>query len=361
VYYITFLIQTNDVTGLVINIEAKKTTIIARQHIAIITDGDKDIFHVQLMALRQQFYAAIGHNGQSKVIYRIILADDKVMQGNLPLPNIDLTSYEIGHYIQNSLVKTFHTKQRLCYDYQLDVGNHQPTSLTIYAYQYAFINRYIELFAHAKLNFVGITASMTEQGAIKPLSTEAFEQLATLPTLVGVNFLPWREQKQKYHRIHFLAVIAGYFILYAIIVWLWCVQAYPRLDAQLLQNQRLHSELAQKTQQLALLIKLHDTLLQRQADIARQESLKTQFTLPVDYLTLIALAVPDGIWLSALSYQANTLELKGDGFLYADILAFSNRLNQHEITRHHKIVSVKKQQYLLQFTINIVLAPENDE
>jgi len=90
------------------------------------------------------------------------------------------------------------------------------------------------------------------------------------------------------------------------------------------------------------LINLNNTLLQLQTVIAKQTSLKEQLVLLEDYLKLIAVALPDGIWLSSLSYQGNAFELKGDSFLYTDILNFLYLLNQHEITGHHKIVSVKK-------------------
>ncbi|WP_392564539.1 PilN domain-containing protein [Orbus wheelerorum] len=339
-----------------INIEAKQATIIARQHIAITTNDNINIFDFPLTKLKQQFYGLIKNRPKNKVAYRIIFADKTVMQAELPLPNADLNAYEIKHYIKNSLAKIFHTKQRLCYDYLPESGGTNSKSLTIYAYHYEFIERYIALFAQDNLSFVGITTTMIENGANTPLPIADVELLALLPTLTGINFLPWREKQQKYKRTHFLAVIAGYFLIYSVIVWLWDQQAYPHLNEQLLINQQYHTELTQKNQQLVQLIKLNNTWLQLKSDLAKQDSLKQQLTLLVNYLTLIAKTVPDGIWLSSLSYQGNILELKGESFFYADILTFSNLLYQHDITGVHKIVSIKKQQYLLEFTFDIQLA-----
>ncbi|WP_392561701.1 PilN domain-containing protein [Orbus sturtevantii] len=350
--YITFFIQPAGVTGIAVNIKSRKANIIIKQHMPIIDANNSDIVALELKTLTQQFLAVIGHKQKSKVIYRIIVADGKLMQSHLALPNIGLNKYEIERYIEGSLYKTFNTKQLLSYDYRLKTDNTKSLQLIIYAYQQILIKRYIELYEHTKLRFIGVTSSMITHDAISELDITEFDKIALLPTIAGINFLPWRDRKRKYNRVYFLVVIMVFFVLYGIAIWLWREHAYSSLDEQLRQNQLIHNELQQKTQQLALLINAHNTLLKLQANLAEQIASKEQFILLRSYLGLVSLTIPDGIWLSSLSYQKETLELKGESFLYADILIFLNLLEQHDKTQHYRIVSVKMQQHLLQFIID---------
>lgn len=347
-YYITLFLESLYLTGFVTVFDGKNTKLLAKQ-IKDLSQAD-DITSI-LQTIIDEFRS---YHNSTLPILRIVFADHNLIQHRiLPLPNIHLKAYEIDTYVVNSLAKAFRSQEPLGYDYQHQLKG-ENEQLIVYAYPEQTLKKWLNQYSAYRVNFIGITQSLIEYSVCQKESHDLFYSLAGMQNLAGFNLLPWRKQIKQRKRVIFLS-IAILSLLLSLLALYWLVnQKEMLLDQQTLKYQQLHIAVMQKKIHLSKLEELNDMLRLEQASFYQKIINQKQLQGVVTSLAFIANQVPDGLWLSSLSYNNNQILLTGESFEYVEILAFSQSLNE-QILLSNKITSINQFNQLLQFKIDVQL------
>lgn len=347
-YQITLFIEQLYLTGLVTYFRDKKTRLIVKQRLAV---NDIVVATSELQNLLDQLYS---YTKGDKAVVRIIIANSDLMQQTLLLPNLALKDDEIAIYVANSLVKLFHTTDALSYDYQLDL-NHETKQLHVIAYPEQKLQQLLLLCSPYRVDFIGIPslliAHQQDEETIEPF----LEELASISTLTGWNFLPWRKRRKQSKQIILFSLILGCMLIFAISFWVIFQQSSERTAQQIMVNQLLNNTVIEKRAELLMLEQLEQRFQQQQANLAQQHQRQKQLITLFESLVAIANNTPNDLWWQGLSYHEQQIKLLGKGFLYADILVFSQSLNALVTLQSNKVVTIKRYGDILQFELDIIL------
>lgn len=344
-YYITIFIETLCLTGFV--------TYLGNEQAKLVTKKELDFSRIDNFSPKTWITELGHHVDNKKTIFRIILTDDNILQGSLPLPNMNLQEYEIETYVINSLVKLFHTQELLSYDYhQIKEGGKKQIIVSAYSNQK--LEPWFALSLQSRVDFIGVASEVLE-----PLTSEKniatfSEQLAYQPKIIGFNFLPWRKANRKKRKMVALFSVVAYLLISTIIMlWLFCLSVQQQ-DQQTIKNQQLQLDIRQKAENLLRLEELDRTLKQQQTSIHQHIMRQHKLIGAVNLLELIANQIPDNLWLNSLSYVNERLTLTGGSFWYDNILTFSQSLNELESLQGNHIVNIKQYKDLLQFELELL-------
>lgn len=345
-YYITLFVETSCLTCFITEINRKQTKLLSKQVVELQPIDDILILQTVVHELCRSCH-------QYKPIFRIIVADIDIRQGLLPLPNISLKEYEIETYVINSLVKLFHTQEPFSYDYQQQLKN-ETQQLVVTAYPQQKVKFWLTLCQSYHIDFIGVALEIGEYLKTEKNSLPLFEHLAHQPKITGFNFLPWREKIRVKKQILFFCTIAIYACICFILVFWLLYYRTTQKNQQIIKNQQVQREITLQSSHLLRIDELDKKLKQQQTVLDQQRSHQTQFMRIVNTLIFIANKIPDELWLSYLAYYNHRLKLTGYGFSYANILAFTQSLNDLETLKNHKLISVKYNKNLLNFELDIL-------
>lgn len=356
-YYITFFIQPLKITSFVTKISKRNKIMVTKQFIEI--DEETNIT-IKLNTLLTQVNTLDGLNYKS-ARYRIILMNDQILQQQLILPNIALKSHEIEQYIEHSLPKLFHIRQPLTFDYEITSNNEQNIFVTVYGLEQDLLQFYLTIFTGYQLNFVGITITLVEKNIPQQSMDKDFEQISFSKHINGINLLPWRAQLKKVTKAIFYRMVMSIIILLAIILFYLSWQVTQRYDKQVLQNKKNQVEINQYTNQLSLLVDLDSQIIKLQSSLVEMAKIQQRLHRHLANLIIVSRTLPDGMWLNSLSCHHNQVELKGDSFLYRDILSFVRQLHNQTAVQYVNVISVNKTENLLRFNVMVQFFAINDK
>ena len=129
--------------------------------------------------------------------------------------------------------------------------------------------------------------------------------------MAHINLLPWREEALKAQQKQYFTVLAavGLTVLALVLIINFYFQA--RIDGQNSKNQYLKNEIAQLDIQIAEIRTLNDKKAALEKRINVVEQLQRSRNVGTQVLDEIAKIIPNGIYITEMEKQGNTLQLIG--------------------------------------------------
>ncbi|NQZ28405.1 MAG: PilN domain-containing protein [Colwellia sp.] len=129
--------------------------------------------------------------------------------------------------------------------------------------------------------------------------------------MAHINLLPWREEALKAQQKQYFTVLAavGLTVLALVLIINFYFQA--RIDGQNTKNQYLKNEIAQLDIQIAEIRTLNDKKAALEKRINVVEQLQRSRNVGTQVLDEIAKIIPNGIYITEMEKQGNTLQLIG--------------------------------------------------
>lgn len=145
--------------------------------------------------------------------------------------------------------------------------------------------------------------------------------------MAKINLLPWREVYRKEKKEQFLIAVGGLFALSALIAYLWIVSVESSIDNQNSRNKLLETEIAvleKQVQEINELKKKRDDLLVR---IKIIQDLEGTRPLIVRYFDDFARAIPDGLYITAVTRIDDVVTIEGVGESYNRVASLMRNLD----------------------------------
>jgi len=146
--------------------------------------------------------------------------------------------------------------------------------------------------------------------------------------MVRINLLPVREILRKRDLKQF-AVAAAAIVLAAVLVmvgtWWWLSSRISDLQAQKAAEQKKLAELQKQNERINRL-KAEITTLERQRDTIKQ--LTQSRDTPAAFMSAVASAVPDEVWLTRIDKSGNSFNLQGQGLDNTVVVKFVENLQK---------------------------------
>ncbi len=139
--------------------------------------------------------------------------------------------------------------------------------------------------------------------------------------MAQINLLPWREEMRQEKKKEFLTQLGGVCILAALVVLLWMQSVESAISKQNARNGILDDEikrLQSQVEEIKNLKKDRQALLDRMKVI---QGLEGERAIIVYYFDEFAKAIPNGVFLTALSK-------KGEGFTVQGVSDSNNRISE---------------------------------
>ncbi len=126
-----------------------------------------------------------------------------------------------------------------------------------------------------------------------------------------INLLPWREEAQKAKQKEFFTLLAAIALAALAVVFVVSQFYQIRLDGQNTRNQYLKTEIQQLDVKIAEIRQLNTkkSSLQKRIDVVEQ--LQRSRNVGTQVLDEIAKVVPNGIYITKLEKQGNSIQLLG--------------------------------------------------
>jgi type IV pilus assembly protein PilN len=156
-----------------------------------------------------------------------------------------------------------------------------------------------------------------------------------------INLLPWREEQRKRRQKTFNAALIGAAILAIIVVGYWHHVMSRNVDYQNQRNRYLKTEIARLDKRIASIKTLKK---QRQALVSRMkviEKLQQSRPLAVHVFDQLIKTLPDGIYLTRVSEQGDTLNVKGDARSSARISTYMRNIAHSPWLDHPNLTVIK--------------------
>lgn len=161
--------------------------------------------------------------------------------------------------------------------------------------------------------------------------------------MLQVNLLPWRKLRRQKRMRSWLKIFVS--VPLSVVVCAWLLAAFIVQERTLLQVKL--SALNSGIQKIMLQQRRVDVASAQVKVLAETRLLSHQRVLQSrDYLQLLellALKMPEELWLTELTEHQGMLTLKGEGRLYHDILALSEILSAGELLSKVSLSAVQQQ------------------
>ena len=129
--------------------------------------------------------------------------------------------------------------------------------------------------------------------------------------MAHINLLPWREAALKAQQKEYFTLLSAVGVVALMLVLLINFYYQARIDGQTTKNQYLKNEIAQLDIQIAEIRTLNDKKESLQKRINVIEQLQRSRNVGTQVLDEIAKIIPNGIYITELEKQGNTLQLIG--------------------------------------------------
>ncbi|GAA6172604.1 PilN domain-containing protein [Colwellia sp. KU-HH00111] len=126
-----------------------------------------------------------------------------------------------------------------------------------------------------------------------------------------INLLPWREEALKEKQKEFYTLLTAVSLVVFALVFAVNLYFQARIDGQVTRNQFLKNEIQILDIQIAEIKTLNDkkAALQKRIDVVEQ--LQRSRNVGTQVLDEIAKIIPNGIYITELSKQGNSIEITG--------------------------------------------------
>lgn len=152
--------------------------------------------------------------------------------------------------------------------------------------------------------------------------------------MLQVNFLPWREQRQKRAIRHFLLLTLCYcaaVLLVLIIRYISIIQQNQYLAEQLALNGAVNSNLLQQISQRKQLQQQTSEQEKALSHIAAMKRLMVNRQILFPY---IERALSNSLWLKMIVFRQDKLVIEGQGYGYQPIVDFYQQMEQSPLISH---------------------------
>lgn len=126
-----------------------------------------------------------------------------------------------------------------------------------------------------------------------------------------INLLPWRAEALKVKQKEFFTLLTAVSLVVFALVFAVNLYFQARVDGQVMRNQFLKNEIQKLDIQIAEIKTLNDkkAALQKRIDVVEQ--LQRSRNVGTQVLDEIAKIIPNGIYITQLDKQGNSIELTG--------------------------------------------------
>lgn len=129
--------------------------------------------------------------------------------------------------------------------------------------------------------------------------------------MAHINLLPWREAALKEQKKEYFTVLAAVGLTALALVLIINFYYQARIDGQNSKNQYLKNEISQLDIQISEIKTLNDKKAALQKRIHVVEQLQRSRNVGTQVLDEIAKIIPNGIYITEMEKQGNTLQLTG--------------------------------------------------
>ena len=129
--------------------------------------------------------------------------------------------------------------------------------------------------------------------------------------MAHINLLPWREEALKAQQKQYFTVLAAVGLTVLALVLMINFYFQARIDGQNSKNQYLKNEIAQLDIQIAEIRTLNDKKSALEKRINVIEQLQRSRNVGTQVLDEIAKIIPNGVYITEMEKQGNTLQLIG--------------------------------------------------
>ncbi|MBU2925136.1 PilN domain-containing protein [Colwellia sp. 4_MG-2023] len=126
-----------------------------------------------------------------------------------------------------------------------------------------------------------------------------------------INLLPWREEALKVKQKEFFTLLIAVALLAFALIFVVNLYFQARVDGQLTRNQFLKNEIQQLEIQIAEIRTLNDKKAALKKRIEVIEQLQRSRNVGTQILDEIAKIIPNGIYITQLDKQGNSIEIIG--------------------------------------------------
>lgn len=126
-----------------------------------------------------------------------------------------------------------------------------------------------------------------------------------------INLLPWREQALKEKQKEFFTLLIAVGLIAFVIIFSVNLNFQSRIDGQSMRNQFLKNEIEKLDIQIAEIKTLNDKKAELQKRIDVVEQLQRSRNVGTQILDEIAKIIPNGIYITQLDKQGNSIEIIG--------------------------------------------------
>ena len=129
--------------------------------------------------------------------------------------------------------------------------------------------------------------------------------------MAHINLLPWREQALKEKQKEFFTLLIAVCLFAFALIFAVNLNFQSRIDGQSMRNQFLKNEIQKLDIQIAEIKTLNDkkAALQKRIDVVEQ--LQRSRNVGTQILDEIAKIIPNGIYITQLDKQGNSIEIIG--------------------------------------------------
>lgn len=238
----------------------------------------------------------------------------------LTIPDVKLKLNEIELFVEASIYKLFQLSAKNVY-FDFICSSQQSKQIIVAITERTYIDTWTELFKKYDLSLI-FAGRIIENGKI--------------------NFLPWRQTKQKQHKRQFTVVVTCFIGMISCLFCYLYLQAQTKLEYYSLQLLEKHDIQQKLTRELSNFLP-NPSPSQKQI----QQS-----------LLLITKQLPTTIWLESLSYIPQKISLKGHSFSYVEMTNFNEQMQKQEKIAKSQIQSIVSNKNNLMFEMDIELSEQ---
>lgn len=158
--------------------------------------------------------------------------------------------------------------------------------------------------------------------------------------MAKINLLPWREAYRKEKKDQFVAILIAVLLAACVMAYLWMSSVESAIENQNSRNRLLESniaELQKQVDEIKELKRIRDDLLMRIKVIQDLEGTRPMI---VRFFDEFVRAVPDGVYLSLLSREGETISIEGIAESTNRVSSFMRNLEQSDWFTSPNLTSV---------------------
>jgi type IV pilus assembly protein PilN len=162
--------------------------------------------------------------------------------------------------------------------------------------------------------------------------------------MAHINLLPWREEQRQEQTRQFATMTGLSLLLTAALVFLVHVTVENQIDHQKFRNKMLQDEIATLDKALEQIAKLEETKAQLLARMDVIQSLQQRRPQIVHLFDDFVRTVPEGIFLSQITQDADQLTIKGVAESNGRVSAYMRNIDASDwmATPKLKVIKTKK-------------------